>query len=353
MAIGYGITPDVLVKVGGVTAGKNSGISSIKVVSKMGSADSATIEIDNIKDASGTRNLSKIYKSDSVEIQLGYTDKGKEIVFYGTVDKRKPSLTKTSGALLNIECVGEEFTLLTSQIGKEVSFTNSSLVSIVSGLLTKAGSTLTLNIINPKSESIGSPVENPVITFDEEMSYMECFKQLAKDKNYDIVTLASSTMTWYPKDEAKGKAILIKYGDNLIAGEVEDSEAFINAVTVKAGKVNEETTLVHTEKDLISLALGVPERGIIIYAPELDTLAAVQERAKSELKTHEGDKVTGNVTVVGSPDYKKRGLVQIEDDGAIGLKGIFQIEEVTHNLTKSEGYICQLKLKQGEVVESG
>lgn len=349
MSIKLGVRPDCVVRIGNFVANRTGGISSIVIVQSMDSADSAEIIMDNVKDSSGKRNIDRIKKGDYVEIELGYVETKRQVVFAGTVESRKPSLSKIGGAMLSIQCVGLEFNLLNEKIN-ENQFLGQTLYGIASSII--AGSGLSLNIINAPQSLVGSPIENPEKHFDENKTKMQCLQELAREFGYDIVTLANKIMTWYPKDFKDGKAITIKYGYNLLGGEIDDSEVGINVVTVKAGRVNETIDIEWTEEDKVSLSKGIPRKEMIVYNPSLGTLERCQAMAKSLLATELKKEKTGFVSCTGSFDFKKRGLVDIQDDGTIGMRGIFEIKELTHYYNKVQGWHCDMQVHQGEVIVS-
>ncbi len=300
---------------------------SLSVSDKVGThSDTATLDID---DTEGRIVLPQI--GAPVIIALGWEGQGVRVVFTGTVDEVKSSGSRGSGRTLTISAKGMDTTKKPKET-QQRHFDNKTVKDIVTEAGKAAG--VTEIEIDP---SLATLTRKYFEMRDE--SFIHAGERLAREIGGNFrVTGAKAVMS--KRGGSYTAAVIAAWGRNLHSWDISPALGRTQFSKVRARWYDPKQAEWQEKEE--ATGLGVDARHDNRFAKP-DENEAGQQTA-SDKATSERDAGEGSVTIEGNTEAIPDGLCIIAG-ARPGIDGAYRIESVTHNYSRSGGFVTQLSLR--------
>lgn len=300
----------------------------LQISDKVGThTDTADLEIDDtdgqiVLPATGAK----------VAIALGWDTEGMRVVFEGTVDEVKSSGNRGSGRRLRITAKGMD-TTGTAKEGQQRNWDNATVETILRDAAAHAG--ITDIQIDPTLSGIAR-------TYFEmrDESFVAMGARLASEIGANFRVTGEKVVV-SKRNADYETSVRAAWGENLHSWDIAPKLG-----RPQFGKVRSRWyDVANAAWQAVERATGLDVPAIFhTRFPQPDAAASDQQN-NSNAATTDRDAGQGTVVIEGNTSAVPDGLCIVSGTRP-GVDGAYRIESVTHNLTRSGGFVTTLELKQ-------
>lgn len=275
--------------------------------------------------------------ADTGSLALGYSDDQAQPVFTGAVTQMRHGLgvqqirmTNGGGALARLRI--------------NQSFEQQSAGDMVRALADQAS-------VTPATVDAGA--DYPFYVLSDRQSVYRHVAELACQNTFAAWFMPDGSLMFAPLAEGD-PAATFTYGDNLLALQMNEAAAVVDAVTVSgegaAGSQGAKawSWLVKDPAAVTSTA-GEGAGSRLVHAPGLRTSALTQSAATGVVNRASMDKVSGRLLAMGAPTVTVGSTIEIANAPPSLANGRFLVHHVRHTFARQQGFTTLIQFtKAGE-----
>lgn len=275
--------------------------------------------------------------ADSATVALGYQDDAPQVIFTGMVTEMRHGLgvqqvrmTNGGGALARLRL--------------NQSFEQQSAGDMVRALADQAAVTLA---------TVDAGGDYPFYVLSDRQSVYRHVAELAQQNNFAAWFTPDGTLMFAPLAEGDPVATFT-YGDNLLALQMNEAAAVVDAVTVSgegaAGSQGAKAwSWLVKDPTAVTSTAGEGAGPRLVHAPGLRTSALTQSTATGLVKRASMDKVGGRLLAMGASAVTVGSTIEIANAPPALANGRFLVHHVRHTFARQQGFTTLIQFtKAGE-----
>lgn len=177
-------------------------------------------------------------------------------------------------------------------------------------------------------------------TTQDNQTDLEFLVRIAKEYNYLVKIENGKLIFWTQEELDKENPLFILDKTQIASLRVTDKRDGIYKaceISYQLGKEKEE--LKHTEEDP-----NIKEGDILKIKEKCETQDQAVEKAKAALKKANSTQIEGTINLEGLPDLLAG--INFDLDGFGAFAGKYQVTEVTHTVTKNQGWGSRIRIRK-------